>query len=69
MISDLEKLSSALRGTRDAEKDDAQKLATKIKSDPQVQRDLDRDGCARVTDDEGRTFVVRRKNAAAATVS
>lgn len=64
MVSDLEKLSSGLRGARDA--DEAEKLATKIKSDPQVQRDLNENGFARVTDDEGRSFVVRRKSAAAA---
>jgi hypothetical protein len=69
MISDLEKLVSALRGAPDTEEDDAHRLANKIKSDPQIQRDLEENGCARVTDDEGRTFVVKRKNVAAAAVS
>ena len=57
MISDLEKLVNALRGSPDKAESDAQKLAAKIKSDPQVRRDLETNGCARVQDEIGRTFV------------
>jgi hypothetical protein len=64
MISDLDKLSSGLK-KRSNQEDVAERLANKIKTDPQVQRDLDRDGRARVTDEDGRIFVVRRKVAAA----
>jgi hypothetical protein len=67
MVSDLEKLSSGLRG--DNVKDGAEKLAAKIKSDPQVRRDLDEKGFARIADDQGRSFVVKRKNAMAAAMS
>lgn len=65
MISDLEKLSTGLTKGADQRPDEAQRLADKIKSDPQIQSDLARDGKAQVTDDAGRTFVVRRKVAAA----
>ena len=64
MISNLEKLSSGLKKGANPQGDEAQRLATKIKSDPQIKRELDRDGQARVTDDAGRIFVVRRKAAA-----
>jgi hypothetical protein len=60
MISDLEQLTTALRGVSGNDGSNAQKLANKIKSDPQVQRDLETNGCARIEDEEGRTFVVRR---------
>ena len=67
MISNLEKLSSALRTTGEPEKDEAQELADRIKSDPEVQAELNRSGRARVTDSSGRAFVVRRRVAAAST--
>lgn len=65
MISDLEKLSRGLTRSADRQPDEAHRLADKIKSDPQIQRELERDGQARVTGAAGRTFVVRRKVAAA----
>jgi hypothetical protein len=65
MISDLEKLSTGLTKGTDRRPDEAQRLADKIKSDPEIQRELARDGKATVTDNAGRTFVVRRKVAAA----
>jgi len=64
MISDLEKLSTGLTKGTDRRPDEAQRLADKIKSDPEIQSELARDGRAQVTDDAGRTFVVRRKVAA-----
>jgi hypothetical protein len=67
MVSDLEKLSSGLRKGTDQQPDDAQRLVAKIKSDPQIQNDLKRTGEAQVKDDDGRTFVVRRKVPAAGT--
>ena len=69
MISNLENLSSALRTTGEPKKDDAQELAERIKSDPQVQAELNLNGHARVTDSSGKTFVVRRRVAAAASPS
>jgi len=57
MISNLETLSSALRTTGGAEKDEARRLVEKIKSDPQVQHELAKTGLARVRDDAGRSFV------------
>lgn len=70
MVSDLEKLATALRNLPNKEcSGDPQKLADKILSDPDVQRELEAKGYARVQDEAGRTFVVRRTNAAAATVS
>ena len=66
MISDLEKLSSALRTTGNPENDEAQRLAEKIKSDPGIQDELARNGLAHIQDDAGRNFVVTRKAARAA---
>ena len=66
MVSNLEKLSSALRTVGNLEKDEAQRLVEKIKSDPQIQDELRRSGLAHVRDDAGRSFVVRRKVAEAA---
>ena len=69
MVSDLEKLTTALRNLPDKESsDDPQKLANKILSDPEIQRQLEANGYARVQDEAGRVFVVRRTNAAAVTV-
>jgi hypothetical protein len=68
MISNLEKLSSALRTVGKPENEDAVRLAERIKSDPQIQDELNRTGEANVQDDAGRNFVVRRK-AVGATVS
>jgi hypothetical protein len=63
MISNLEKLSSTLRTTTsDPKKDVAQELAERIKTDPEVQAELNRSGSARVTDSSGRTFVVKRRS-------
>jgi hypothetical protein len=62
MISNLEKLSSALRTLRSPESDQARRLVEKIKSDPVIQQDLERTGQARIRDSAGRSFVVRRKN-------
>ena len=61
MISNLEKLSSALRTVVNPGNDEAQRLADKIKSDPQIQDELTRTGLAHVQDDAGRCFVVRRR--------
>jgi hypothetical protein len=61
MISNLDKLSSALRTVGNPENDEARRLAEKIKSDPQIQDELTRTGLARVRDEAGRSFVVRRK--------
>jgi hypothetical protein len=66
MVSNLEKLSSALRTVGNPEKDEAQRLVEKIKSDPQIQDELRRSGLAHVRDDAGRGFVVKRKVAEAA---
>jgi hypothetical protein len=60
MISNLEKLSSALKTQGSPE--NARRLAEKIKSDPVVQEELVRTGRARVRDSAGRSFVVRRKS-------
>jgi hypothetical protein len=65
MISNLEKLSSALRTMGNRQNDEARRLAEKIKSDPQIQADLAAGGLARVRDEAGRSFVVRRKAASA----
>jgi hypothetical protein len=65
MISDLEKLSTGLTKGADRRPDEAQRLADRIKSDPKIQRELARDGQAQITNDAGRTFVIRRKVAAA----
>jgi hypothetical protein len=69
MVSNLEKLSSGLKNGANPQAHEAQKLATKIKSDPQIRQELDRDGQARVTDDAGRIFVVKRKLASASAAS
>ena len=69
MISSLDNLSSALRTVTDPEEDDALFLAEKIKSDPQIQADLDRTGLARVQDRLGRTFVVKKRKTAAGAVA
>jgi hypothetical protein len=66
MVSNLEELSSSLRTVADSDNDEAQRLANKIKSDPRVQDELTRNGVAHVQDDAGKTFVVKRKAAAAA---
>jgi hypothetical protein len=63
MTSNLEKLSAALRNVASNEKDAAERLVAKIKSDPQIQDELMRNGEARFKDDLGRDFVVRRKTA------
>jgi hypothetical protein len=68
MISNLEKLSSALRTVGNLENAEAARLAERIKSDPRIQDELTRTGQANVRDDAGRNFVVRRK-AAGASVS
>jgi hypothetical protein len=68
MISNLEKLSSALRTTTEPKEDDAQELAERIKS-PEVQAELDRSGEVRVQDRSGNTFVVKRRVAAAPSTS
>jgi hypothetical protein len=66
MISNLEKLSSALRTVGNPENDDdAVRLAERIKSDPRIQDELRTTGQANVRDDAGRNFVVRRKAAGA----
>jgi hypothetical protein len=57
MISNLEKLSTALRTVGSPE---ARRLVEKIKSDPQIQDELAKTGSARVRDDAGRSFVVRK---------
>jgi ribosomal protein S6 len=69
MISNLEKLSSTLRSTGAPQNDEASRLAAKIKSDPQVQEELRKNGRARVTDSTGRTFVVKRTAQATAAAS
>ena len=63
MTSNLEKLSAALRNVASNEKDAAERLVAKIKSDPQIQDEPMRNGEARFKDDLGRDFVVRRKTA------
>jgi hypothetical protein len=65
MVSDLEKLTCGLKAANSTAEDNAERLASKIKSDPQIHRDLDVNGQARIKDDAGRTFVVKRKSAAA----
>jgi hypothetical protein len=69
MISDLEKLSTGLTKGTDRQPDEAQRLADRIKSDPEIQRELTRNGRAQITNDAGRTFVIRRKVAAASSGS
>lgn len=61
MVSNLEKLSSALQTANNPAKDEARRLVEKIKSDPQIQQELASNGLARVHDDAGRGFVVRRR--------
>lgn len=65
MISNLEKLSSALRTTGNPENIEAQRLVEKIRTDPQIQEELKNTGLAHVQDDAGRCFVVKRKAAEA----
>jgi hypothetical protein len=66
MISNLEKLSSALRTLDTPGRSEARRLVEKIKSDPRIQAELARSGQAHVEDDAGRSFVVRRRAVAAA---
>ena len=61
MVSNLEKLSSALRTQVNPEKDEARSLVEMIKSDPRIQAELESTGEACVSDNAGRSFVVRRK--------
>lgn len=65
MISNLEKLSSALRTLDNPGNKEARSLVEKIKSDPRIKDELARTGEARVRDDTGRSFVVRRRAAGA----
>jgi hypothetical protein len=66
MISNLEKLSSTLRTLDNPGNSEARRLVEKIKSDPRIQDELAKNGQARVQDDAGRSFVVRRRAAGAA---
>ncbi len=61
MVSNLEKLSSALRTLGKPVDNEASRLAHKIKSDPQIQEELAKTGQASVRDDSGRSFLVRKK--------
>lgn len=69
MISNLEKLSSALRTQNNPENDEARFLVEMIKSDPRIQDELAKTGQAHVRDDAGRSFVVRRKAVVAASAA